>query len=96
MSVNGLRQLAQFKLAMECMQADHNLLFVVGHANLLHSLANLGDDQIQRLERELTSSKAKVEIRGAHSEQLYTMSEKLHSSSAWPSPVLILTRSAKG
>jgi len=95
MSVNGLQQLVQFKLAMECMRADHNLLFVVGHANLLHSLANLGDDQIQRLERELASSKAKVEVQGAHPELLYTMSKKLRSSSARPSPVLILTRSAK-
>jgi hypothetical protein len=87
MSVNGLWQLAQFKLAMECMRADHNLLFVVGHANLLHSLADLGDDQIQRLERELASSKTKVEVQGAHSEELYTMSEKLCSRSARPSPV---------
>jgi hypothetical protein len=95
MSINGLRQLAQFKLAMECMQADHNLLFVVGHVNLLHSLADLGDDQVQRFERELASSKAKVEVQGARSEQLYTTSEKLCSSSPRPSPVLILTRSAE-
>jgi septal ring factor EnvC (AmiA/AmiB activator) len=95
MSVNGFRQLVQFKLAMECMRAEHNLLFVVGHANLLRSLADLGDDQIKRLERELASSKEKVEVQGAHSEQLYTMSKKLGSDSAWTSHQLILTRSAK-
>jgi hypothetical protein len=61
------------------MRADRNLLFVVGHANLLHSLANLGDEQTQRFEREHAASNAKVEARGAHSEQLYSMSEKFRS-----------------
>jgi hypothetical protein len=80
MSVNNLWQLAQFKLDTECMRADHNLLYVVGHANLLHSLADLGDEQTQRFERELAASNAKDKAWGANSEQLYTMSEKLRSS----------------
>jgi hypothetical protein len=43
-----LWQLAQLQLNMERMRADHNLLLVVGHANLLHFLADLGDEQTQR------------------------------------------------
>jgi hypothetical protein len=92
MSVNSLWQLAQFKLYTECMRADHKLLLVVGHANLLHSLSNLEEEQAQRFERELAASNAKVEkAKGAHAEQLYTMSEKLRSSGAWPFAVLVLT-----
>jgi hypothetical protein len=94
MSVNGLQQLVQLKLAVECMRADHGLLFVVGHANLLRSLADLGDDQIQRLERELASSKAMVEVQGAQFKQLYIMSKKLRFSSDRATRLLILTRSA--
>jgi hypothetical protein len=82
MSVNNLWQLAQLKLDTECMRADHNLLHVVGHANLLHSLADLGDEQTQRFEGELAVSNAKNEACSANSEQLYTMSEKLCSSRA--------------
>jgi hypothetical protein len=92
MSVNSLFQLAQFKLYTECMRADHKLLLVVGHANLLYSLSNSGEEQTQRFETELAASNAKVEkAKGAHAEQLYTMSEKLRSSGAWLFAVLVLT-----
>jgi hypothetical protein len=57
------------------MRADHNLLHVVGHANLLHSLAGLADEQQQCFEKELAASNAaKVEAWCLHSEQLCTMS----------------------
>jgi hypothetical protein len=55
-SKHSLWQLAQFQLNTECMRADHNLLLVVGHANLLHFLADLGDEQTQRFEKELAAS----------------------------------------
>ena len=57
MSVISIYQLAQAKLSIECVRADHNLLLIVGHANLLSSLftrlTDLGDDT-QRFDEELT------------------------------------------
>jgi hypothetical protein len=76
MSINGILRLAQFKLATECMQEDPNLLLVVGHANLLHSLAASEQEQRQRFQEEFCSLSA-AEFRSWHaqSKRLYTMSE---------------------
>lgn len=76
---NTAWQLAQFQLNMERMRADHNLLLVVGHANLLHFLADLGDEQTQRFEKELTAANVKVEAWAPHPEQLYVTIDKLLS-----------------
>ena len=62
MRIVSIYELAQIKLSTECIQADHNLLLVVGHANLLGSLlVHLGDldseDETQRFYEELTSLK---------------------------------------
>jgi hypothetical protein len=64
MRIFGIYELAHIKLSAECVQADHNLLFVVGHTNLLSSLLiNLGDldseDETQRFDEELTCLKMK-------------------------------------
>jgi hypothetical protein len=96
MSLDRLWQLAQSKLAAECLRADHKLLLVLHHASLLHNLNNyyLGNETMQP-RRELATSKVKVGGRDASSNQLNTMSEKLRSSCARSYAVLQLTSNAK-
>lgn len=78
MKISGIYELAQIKLSIECVQADHNLLLVVGHTNLLDSLLiHLGDldleDKTQRFDEELTS---------------LTMEEDKHEMNSKPSSVI--------
>ena len=83
MSINGIWQLAQFKLATECMRGDHNLRLVVGHVNLLNSLASSEDEQTQRFEEEFGAFNiAKFGPWRAQFNQQYTLSEKLCSNLA--------------
>jgi hypothetical protein len=83
MSINSIWRLAEFKLATECMREDHNLRFVVGHANLLYSLALSEQEQTQRFEEEFGSSNtAKFGSWSAQSKHLYAMSERLCSNLA--------------
>jgi hypothetical protein len=68
----GIYELAQIKLSTECVQADHNLLLIVGHTNLLDSLLiHLGDldseDETQRFHEELTSLKTEEDERETNS-----------------------------
>jgi phosphohistidine phosphatase SixA len=83
MSMNNIRQLAEFKLASECIRDEPNLLLVVGHVNLLYSLLASEYEQTQRFEREFpTSNTASVRPSRKQPKQMYTMSEKLCSYSA--------------
>jgi hypothetical protein len=97
MSINTIWQLAQFKLATECMRDDHNLLLVVGHANLLYSLAASEHEQTRRFEEEFgATNAADVEACQTRCEQLYSMSEKPCSRLALPCPArLMLTAGAQ-
>lgn len=90
MSINSIWQLAQFKFATECTKGDPNLLLVVGHANLLYSLAASEHEQTRRFEEEFgTGNGADIE---ACSDKLHTMSEMLCSSPALScQAVLMLT-----
>jgi len=72
MRVVGIYELAQIKLSIECVQADHKLLLIVGHTNLLSSLLiQLGDldleDETQRFDEELTSLKLEEDERETNS-----------------------------
>ena len=72
MRIISIYELAQIKLSSECVQADHNLLLVVGHTNLLDSLRlHLGyldlEDDIQRFDEELTGLKMKEDNRETNS-----------------------------
>jgi hypothetical protein len=83
MSITSIRQLAQTKLSAECLQADHNLLLIVGHANLLQSLAirptDSEDQKIQEFDKKLAASNIKADKLDTHSRQAYTISKKLYS-----------------
>jgi len=95
MSINSIWQLAQVKLATECMREDHNLLRVVGHANLLYSLA-ASEEQTQRFEEEFgASNTAKFGHWRAQFKQLYTLSERLCSNLA-PSCVAVMELTPSG
>jgi hypothetical protein len=72
MRILDIYELAQTKLSSKCVQADHNLLLVVGHTNLLGSLRiHLGDldieDEMQRFDEELTSLKMEEDNRATNS-----------------------------
>jgi hypothetical protein len=83
MSISNIWQLAQAKLASECMRDDHNLLLVVGHANLLYSLTTSEHEQRQRFEKEFAvSNGASSRAWRAQPKQLHKLSEKLCSSLA--------------
>jgi hypothetical protein len=83
MSISNIWQLAQAKLASECMREDHNLLLVVGHANLLYSLTASEHEQRQRFEKEFPASNgARSRVWRAQPKQLHKLSEKLCSSLA--------------
>ena len=77
MSIDDIWRLAQCKLESECMKHDYKLLVVVGHANLLFSLAASTHEQKQRFEREFPASDiTSAEAECVQSGALYTMSEK--------------------
>lgn len=82
-SITSIHQLAQTKLSAEYLQADHNLLRLVGHINLLQSLAicltDLEDQRIQELDKELAASKIKAERLDTHPRPAYTISKILNS-----------------
>jgi hypothetical protein len=49
MRIVSIYQISRTKLSTECYQADHNLLRVVGHTNLLDSLLmRLTDTEIRQ------------------------------------------------
>jgi len=83
MNITSIRQLAQTKLSAECLQADHNLLLIVGHANLLQSLAirltNSEDNKIQEFDKELAASNMKADRWDTHSTQVYVIGKKPYS-----------------
>jgi hypothetical protein len=80
MSMNNIRQLAEFKLASECIRDEPNLLLVVGHVNLLYSLLASEHEQTQRFEREFPASNT-TNVRPLRKQpnHVYSMSEKLCS-----------------
>lgn len=83
MNISNIWHLAQSKLASECMREDHNLLLVVGHANLLYSLTASEHEQRQRFEKEFPASNGtSSRAWRAQPKQLHKLSEKLYSSIA--------------
>jgi nitrate reductase gamma subunit len=80
MNIASIYRLAQAKLSTESSRADHNLLLLVGHLNLLGAIHIHFDiseyEEMQRLDTELTALKAKADGRDAQSTPLCTASKK--------------------
>jgi hypothetical protein len=80
MSITRIRQLAQTKLLADCLQSDHNLLHIVGHVNLLQSLAiHPRDSEDQKRQELFAASNIKTDRLDAHPRQAYVISKKLYS-----------------
>jgi hypothetical protein len=81
MKIVSIYGLAQTKLSTEFVQADHNLLLIVGHTNLLSSLLiHLGDldseDETQRFDEELTALKIQEDERKTKSRPILVIGKK--------------------